>query len=449
MAFFGESFDDPRTQGILQAAAAMLGSRGQNFGQSLGAGMQAGLSGYGDAQKVQAAMLMKKAEEEQRKRLQESQIAENEAQMAQRAKISSLLDQAFGGQVAGQAVPQALPQALPQGQPDSEVAQSIPMGGGMPQQPQQQQQSGKYPLSLNQISALKAAGGPDLLEMLKYANAGDKKESGSYYTNPITNETVYMPKVGEGMAMGRGGNAMAIPGFANAQAEIAGSTAGAKSAAESGYKLKERFDPISGQMVTDTEANIINRARGGEPAIAKQSAGSEVFKTKLAEDAAKNYDVIQKQGTISASNAANAAKIAQLLGASGGSPIGETWQAVAKYAKNMGITIDKNVAGVEGATALASKLASAMRPVGSGAQSDVEFKSYQAQVPSLLTTQGGRAIIAENFQKQAQRDVDIARMHRDWLKAYGSPLNPDSKGRILDDYINLYSQKKPLTLRTE
>lgn len=61
MGFFGDNFDDPRTQGILQAAATMLGSRGQNFGQSLGAGLQAGISGYGDAQKIQSAMLMKKS----------------------------------------------------------------------------------------------------------------------------------------------------------------------------------------------------------------------------------------------------------------------------------------------------------------------------------------------------------------------------------------------------
>lgn len=454
MGFFGDNFDDPRTQGILQAAAAMLGSRGQNFGQSLGAGLQAGIGGYGDAQKIQSAMLMKKAEEAMKQKLMESQIAENESQNQQRAagikkqeQLNNLLMSRFGGQQQ-----QQMPQM--QDQQNSGIAQSIPLdqqSGAMPQQQiqqapsaqQGQQQSGKFPFSVNDLAAIKAMGGPDLLDILKYANAGDKRESGSYYTNPMNGQTTYMPKLPEGTTMGPDGKVMGVPGAADANANYQGRQAAGVAAGQSGYKLKDRYDIGTGQTVMDTEANIINKAQGGMPAVAGPKAGDTAYNTDVAKSAAEAYKGIQTAGMQAASKIAKYQQMGKLLQDFEGGKLSGAGLDLSRVANSLGIKIDKNLSNKEALSALSTEIANASREAGSGVFTDKDFENALNAAPNLSQSAAGRKTIIENNIKKLQRDQETAKMAAKWSAKYGRIDAAGNNGKTFQENLNEWYKTQP------
>lgn len=85
--------------------------------------------------------------------------------------------------------------------------------------------------TLNQIAALKAMGGPDLLEAYKLNQSGVKMDAGNYYMKD--GQAVYLPKAADGMVVDpRTGQARALPGYADANAAIKGAEAGATAAAQ-------------------------------------------------------------------------------------------------------------------------------------------------------------------------------------------------------------------------
>lgn len=101
-SLFGSNWDDPRTQGMLQAAAAMMQAGGPsrtpiNFGQTLGQGLSAGLQGY---QGQQQFMAQKKQNELQTKAA-EMEIQAMAQQQRDAATTRNVLSQ-FYGQQGGQ-----------------------------------------------------------------------------------------------------------------------------------------------------------------------------------------------------------------------------------------------------------------------------------------------------------------------------------------------------------
>lgn len=108
--------------------------------------------------------------------------------------------------------------------------------------------------------------------------------------------------------------------------------------------------------------------------------------------------------------------------------------ALGPYANAVGIKID-GLNEIQAFTAIVSKLAPAMRPPGSGATSDFEFKQYLAALPQLAqTTEGRKQIIdqmrAMNNYKVALGDISEQVLNRkinrvqaeEQIKALGSPL---------------------------
>lgn len=80
--------------------------------------------------------------------------------------------------------------------------------------------------SLNQIAALKAMGGPDLLEHYKLNQSGVKMDAGNYYIKD--GNAVFLPKAAEGVVIDpRTGQARELPGYAEANASIEAAKTGA------------------------------------------------------------------------------------------------------------------------------------------------------------------------------------------------------------------------------
>ena len=64
--------NDPRTAGLMQLAAALMGNKGGNFGQALGQAIPQGLMAYQGAQQNR----MRSQEEEQQRKMRELQMGQ-------------------------------------------------------------------------------------------------------------------------------------------------------------------------------------------------------------------------------------------------------------------------------------------------------------------------------------------------------------------------------------
>ena len=116
--------NDPRTAGLMQLAAALMGNKGGNFGQALGQAIPQGLMAYQGAQQNR----MRSAEEEQQRKMRELQMGQMQRQADEQQQMRGLAQSAFG--------PNPNVQNF-QGQPmTDDMGGSIPQapgGGGMPE----------------------------------------------------------------------------------------------------------------------------------------------------------------------------------------------------------------------------------------------------------------------------------------------------------------------------
>jgi len=92
--------------------------------------------------------------------------------------------------------------------------------------------------SLNDILALHAMGGPDLLKGYQYAKEGIERKAGSYYDNPVTGKREYIADPTKGFTSNDGVVGVS-PGFLNSQAQILGGATQAQEAGKAAYDLTQ------------------------------------------------------------------------------------------------------------------------------------------------------------------------------------------------------------------
>jgi hypothetical protein len=193
--------------------------------------------------------------------------------------------------------------------------------------------------SIDQIAALKAAGGPDLLEAFKWVKDPLKMEQGSTYVDRTTGQERVMPKIGEGMAMGPGGVYGALPGYAQGQASIEGAKAQATEEAKArlnplplGYVDSGTGRPVGGStydylkpkqaqpaMTPELEAFIrADAAKNGIPNPVANFTGGSRF------DLAKP-SVMQGLGQLQSAAEAKAAEAKALQPIEAGNKINDAW----------------------------------------------------------------------------------------------------------------------------
>ncbi|WP_137917486.1 hypothetical protein [Hydrogenophaga sp. 2FB] len=98
---------------------------------------------------------------------------------------------------------------------------------------------------------------------------------------------------------------------------------------------------------------------------------------------------------------------------------------VSKAANSLGFNLDPNMANKEAAQALSGEIALELRnPSGGagmpGAMSDADRQFLVNMVPGLATTPDGRKLMLETAKKLAQRDMEVARLGREYRKRNGS-----------------------------
>jgi hypothetical protein len=157
----------------------------------------------------------------------------------------------------------------------------------------------------------------------------------------------------------------------------------------------------------------------------------------------QQFSDIQKAGFTAQSTVNRYDRLGQLLeGVNTGkfSPLG---LEVSKAAQAAGINIDPKLQNKEAAVALSNEIALQLRnPAGGagmpGALSDKDREFLVSMVPGLGTTADGRKLMIETGKKIAKRDMDVAKLARDYRKKNGT----------LDegfyDVVNDFAQKNPL-----
>jgi hypothetical protein len=97
---------------------------------------------------------------------------------------------------------------------------------------------------------------------------------------------------------------------------------------------------------------------------------------------------------------------------------------VAKAARSIGFNVSDKVGNLEAAQALSGEIALELRnPSGGagmpGAMSDADRQFLQNMVPGLQTTPQGRTLMLDTAKRLAQRDIDVARLAREYRRRNG------------------------------
>lgn len=215
----------PEGQGLLAAAfGGLAGARRGAPVNTLGAAGLAGIAGYSNALQRQST--------DQYRGMQAQQI---QANLKKQNMAMDMAQRMFGGQPMpgmpqdgamapdGFAAPGAAPSSMPQ--------------------TQGRQAQGAFPLGLNDVAAynmLDLPNGSTILDLYKQANNPQERKGGNYYVDPRTGQQTYMPKMAEGVMMNDQGQAMPVPGAAQANAGYKGAEAGSVAAAQFPYAVGQK-----------------------------------------------------------------------------------------------------------------------------------------------------------------------------------------------------------------
>lgn len=254
----------PEGQGLLSAAfGGLAGARRGAPVNTLGIAGLAGINGYSDA--------LQRDSTAQYRNMQAQQI---QANLAQKQRQNDWLQQHMPGSTPPAPSSNTQPSVGPDGvqtfpQPDRQSpiqiggadGSQMPGSSTMPNaapgaMPQGRQAPGAFPLTLNDITTyqmLGLDGGGTLLDLYKQANNPQERKGGNYYVDPRTGSQTYMPKMAEGVMINDQGQAVPVPGAAQANAGYKGAEAGAVAGAQFPFNVAQKqaeqrgaagYDPV-------------------------------------------------------------------------------------------------------------------------------------------------------------------------------------------------------------
>lgn len=392
----------PQQMGLLSAGLALMQpTQSGRLGESLGNAGQALIGGMSTAQKMQAEKLKQQQMMQQQKMQQ---------QMMQR------IGSGFGGGGGG---------GSGAGLSQSDLAQYAMMGGD---------------------------GASNLIDLYKFNQAGIKRDSGSYYKNPMTGEMTYMPKIGEGMTMGQDGVALNTPGYLEsvtaqerAKAGVADWLDAQKQYRGAALDPVQTYNPNTGNMEYSNRGAIAQGAmggggaQGGGGAIAAQNPAAAKYDAERAAAMSKLYDEF-----IGGSNQANQQlaiidRMAALQNDMNSGRLAPTLKELSSLAQTAGITLDAKLGDKEAFESLSNQLAIAMRQPGTGVMTDKDMEVFKASVPSLQQSPTGNIEIMSTMRKFAQRQQKEAEFAAKYQQKHG---------RIDDRFISQlqnWRQQNPIT----
>lgn len=187
------------------------------------------------------------------------------------------------------------------------------------------------------------------------------------------------------------------------------------------------FAMVGGKMVPNTpfQQYELNRAAAGA------SRNTLVNQTEREESKAigkffgESFADSQKSGMNAQGQMNRLNRLDQLLQGVDTGKFAPLGLEVAKAAQTFGMNIDPKLSNKEAAVALSSEIALQLRnPSGGagmpGAMSDADRNFLAGMVPGIEKTPEGRRLIVETGKKLAQRDIDVARLARQYRQKKGT-----------------------------
>lgn len=442
----------PEGQGLLAAAfGGLAGARRGAPINTLGVAGLAGIGGYSNALQRQST--------DQYRGMQSQQIQANlkKQNMAMDMAQRMLGDQPMPG--------------MPQdgGMTPDSTASPAAAPGPMPQT-QGRQPQGAFPLGLKDVAAynmLDLPNGSTILDLYKQANNPQERKGGNYYVDPRTGSQTYMPKMAEGVMMNGQGQALPVPGAAQANAGYKGAEAGAVAAEQFPWAVAQKaaeqrgaasYDPMKvvgqdGNEYFVPRLNVVAGAGGSAPG---QGGGMMAGRNPVTLDATqglnKNWITSTYQPTLDAGktagdmrNSIQAARNidlntgygteAKALGANVLTSLGIAPKNAELFATNaqkfQSVAMDRllTVLGAqkgpqtEGDADRASKTFVSLK-------NTPEANTFILDLAEAKANQDARkAQFYQDALPQAQKEGDLMRIDREWRNIQGSIWNDPVLGR--------------------
>ena len=362
-----DSMDDPRTMGLLSLGMGLLNSRG-NFGQALG---QAGPQALQAVRQVQEDR-QKKAQREQAQQMQALQMQQAQAAMAQ-------------------------------------------------QQAQQQRQAaieGAYRGALRspEQMAMAGGGGPSVANAAAIPNTMPQIDQSALIRNlmqadPMAAYQMLQPKPED----------MKVVGDA-----LVGVTGGK---AREMYRAPQKPEPLPGnvrEFQYGQENPAFNEwllrqnsAKGTKVRVDAGQRFENAYSTNQGKEFSDTMAGINKTAFAAPAQIRKLERMEQLLDGVDGGKLAPTGLDIASAANSIGIKIDPKLGNKEAAQALAREIAGGFRQPGTGPMTDKDFENFLLQVPDLSKTAQGRKQITATMKAAASRDIQIAKLARDYEKKNG------------------------------
>lgn len=384
--------DSPQDAGLLSLGLRLMSTPGK-FGTALG---QAGLGAMGDYRQAQQIQGQRKLREQQaqeqalRQRMLEMQLAQaQQAQEQARAQAQargSFLDSVDPS--VGPAMPVSVPQAMRAG------------------------------LALPEIQALMPA---------KAENPFGKIDPKDYTPESLRR----FVSTGDFTAL----QPVRKREFVNDQAVDPYET-------PVGTVIQRPSNPVTDLLVTDSVTGrlVPNRpligakkevAAAGATRIDNGQRFENSYSTNQGKEFSEMMSGINKVAFAAPAQIRKLERMESLLDGVDGGKLAPTGLDIASAANAIGIKLDPKLGNKEAAQALAREIAGGFRQPGTGPMTDKDFENFLLQVPDLSKTAEGRKQITATMKAAANRDIQIAKMAREYARKNGS---------IDNDFLDLAAQ---------
>ena len=372
--------DDPQQLGLLSLGLRLMSTPGK-FGTALG---QAGMGALGDVQQARTAMEARKQDALRQQMLQmqmqqmqqaqlEAQRAREEAAAAKQAR-GSFLDSVDPN--AGPAMPVSIPQAMRAG------------------------------LGLQEIQALMPA---------KAENPFGKVDPKDFTPESVrkfamtNNYSDLVPRTKVEFVDGR-----AVDPFATAPGTV----------------LPRQSNPVADLLVPGPDGKlVVNQplvaakkevAAAGATRIDNGQRFENSYSTNQGKEFSDMMSGINKVAFAAPAQIRKLERMESLLDGVDGGKLAPTGLDIASAANAIGIKLDPKLGNKEAAQALAREIAGSFRQPGTGPMTDKDFENFLLQVPDLSKTAEGRKQITATMKAAANRDIQIAKMAREYARKNGS-----------------------------
>lgn len=378
----GTSWEDPKTMAALQLASGLLGGQGNTM-QRLAGGLNAYGATLGAAKKAQQDEEERRAIMAQRAlqlrelegRMADAVRAREEAAAAKQAR-GSFLDSIDSS--AGPAMPLSVPQAMRAGLGLQEIQALMPAKAENP--------FGKVdPKDFTPESVRRFAATNNYAELVpaRKVDFVEGRAVDPFNTAPgtvIPQRPLMSNPVTDLLVPGPGGQLVPNRPLIGAKKEVA--AAGA-TRIDNGQRFESSYSTNQGKEFSELMGNM-NKTAFAAPAQLRKLERMEA-----------------------------------LLDGVDGGKLAPTGLDIASAANTFGIKLDPKLGNKEAAQALAREIAGGFRQPGTGPMTDKDFDNFLLQVPDLSKTAEGRKQITATMKAAASRDIQIAKMAREYERKNG------------------------------